>query len=152
MLLRPPSRIVQRKHLALLFGKRFILSELETNNFAGTEFHCLPGGLVPPNRLVLLGLPSIGGRMVNDRPSLRYPMRRAAFLAGLLSGLAGVLMDLDHLVPGLERKTHFLVVVVLGLVCIGAFTLAGRHHLKLVLGQLAIRIRTKHRSLKSSRS
>ncbi|NYT16169.1 MAG: hypothetical protein GKC02_09470 [Methanomassiliicoccales archaeon] len=89
---------------------------------------------------------------MNDRPSIRYPMRRTALLAGVLSGLASVLMDLDHLVSGLERKTHFLVVVVLGLVCIGAFTLAGRYHIKLVLGQLATRISTKHRSLKSSRS
>lgn len=64
----------------------------------------------------------------DPNPHLRGIALYVLLACGSVSGLVGVAMDLDHLVPGLERKTHLAVLIAFGVanvLCWGAYAL---HH------------------------
>ena len=50
----------------------------------------------------------------SDLPVMvRGSLLARSLFAGLLGGVVAVAMDMDHLFPGWERRTHWLVVAVL---------------------------------------
>lgn len=82
----------------------------------------------------LIGADWWDGRSILDR---LYTKVRAGplWLGGIVCGFGifSVLMDTDHLLPGLARQTHIPVTIVLGMVLIGAVAYNLRLFDKLVL-------------------